>query len=423
MRQALVLGITADLDFAAGAFLAGFLRHNAGFAGDVVVLHDGLGAQAQQALSRLAPRLRLEPFGPARARARLMQAGLDRPRIRRALARRNPMILAKFEMFDWLDRYDSVVWCDADMLVQAPVGDLWGAGLLGWRGLADGALARRGATLRAVEHLLTVHDVPLPNGGVIVAGADLRHRGLGARDLYAMVAQLVRHTRAEALDELALFLLASHHRLAVTALDPGLNQSVAMPGAAQARILHAIGPDKFWNAAPLRQSCPQWQADHDLWVAAGGRPAPAPDRLTDVHPMAPDAALAAARNRAFWQEFWRDLGPALPDGLWPDLRPDLPYLRLHLTGQDRHLWAELTPTATPGRIRLAVGLERTATADPAPLHRTLAASGLGLRYKDARAHHVWFTESPRDGLPAALALLRDALRAALTPTETPCPPP
>lgn len=426
MSHALVLGITADLDFAAGAFLAGFFRHNPGFAGDVVVLHDGLDEQARQALARLAPRLRLEPFGAAQVRTRLIAAGLDRPQIRRALARRHPMILAKFEMFDWLDRYETAVWCDADMLVQAPVGDLWAAGPLAWRALADGALGRRKATLGAVEHLLRVQDVPLANGGVVVAGAGLRDKGLGARDLYTMAAELVRHTRAEALDELALFLLASHHGLAVTALDGGLNHSVATPGAAQARILHAIGPDKFWNAAPLRQTCPQWQADHDLWVAAGGRPAPDPDRLTGVHPMTPDATLAAARNRLFWQQIWHDLGPALPAGLWPDLRPDLPQLRLHLTGHDRHLWAELAPTASPGRLRLAVGVDKQGAPDPAlivQLHQTLAATGLALRYKDARAVHVWFTETVPPALPAALALLREAMAAALTEPRTACPPP
>lgn len=427
MTSALVLGVTADLDFAAGTFLAGFFRHNPGFAGDVVVLHDGLSPAAQAALARLAPRLRLEPFGPRRARLRLAAAGLGRPaQIRRALAGRSPMVLAKFEMFDWLDRYESVVWCDADMLVQAPIGGLWQAGPLAWRALADGALARRRGVLEALPHLIRAQDVPLPNGGVVVAGAALRSQwGLGTADLYAMAAELVRHTRAGTLDELALFLLASRHALPVTALEPGLNHSVAAPGAEQARILHAIGPDKFWNATPLRHACPQWQADHALWVAAGGRPAPEPERLADVHPMAADAALAMARNRAFWQELWQDLGPALPPGLWPDLDTGAPFLRFHLTGHGRTLWAELTPAPAPGRLRLAAGAERATLPDPGlpeRLHAALAATGLGLTRKDARLLHVWFTEIPRGAAPAALALLRGALARALDPAEAPCPP-
>ena len=53
MTTALVLGITADLDFAAGAFLAGFRRHNPDFSGEVVILQDGLPPASQAALSRL----------------------------------------------------------------------------------------------------------------------------------------------------------------------------------------------------------------------------------------------------------------------------------------------------------------------------------------------------------------------------------
>ena len=424
MTTALVLGITADLDFAAGTFLAGFFRHNPGFDGDVVVLHDGLRQDAQQALAHLAPRLRLEPYGPRRARRRLAEAGLERPaQIHKALGRRSPMMLAKFEMFDWLDRYETCVWCDCDMLVQAPVSDLWQAGPLGWRALAAGALGRRAQVLASVSHLLTVPDVPLANGGVVVAGAALRTRwGLGARDLYAMAAELVRHTRIETLDEMALFLLASHHGLPVSALDPGLNHSIAAPGTVRARILHAIGPDKFWNAAPLYHACPQWRADHDLWIAAGGRPAPAPTRLTQVHPLAPDAALAAARNREIWHTLWADLGPSLPPGLWPDLATDRPFLRLYPTGQGRAVWAELTPTAVPDRFRMAVGVERAQVSDPAlpdRLHDALAATGLRLKRKDARVVHVWFAEVPRNTIPAALTLMRDALIHALLPQDMP----
>lgn len=429
MTTALVLGITADLDFAAGAFLAGFRRHNPDFAGEMVILQDGLPPASQAALSRLEPRLRLEPYGRAQARARLAAAGLTRPaQIGRALDRRSPMILAKFEMFDWLDRYETAVWCDVDMLVRAPVADLWQAGPLGWRSLADGALIRRQRTLSAVAELMKVHDVPLPNGGVVVAGADLRDRWrIGAADLYAMVAELVRRTRAETLDELALFLLASAHGIPVTALDPALNQSVTAPGPQAARILHAIGPDKFWNSAPLRLTCPDWQADHDRWVAAGGRPAPPPGRLAEVQPLAPDAALAAARNRAFWQDLWHDLGPALPTGLWPDLRTDRPYLRLYLTGHDRSAWAELTAAPAADRLRIAVGLERADLRDdglPDRLHQALTATGLGLMRKDARLLHVWFREIPRDAVPATLGQMRDALSNALSFTKgPPCPQP
>lgn len=413
----IVLGVTGDLGFAAGTFLAGFHRHNPSFAGEVVILHDGLLPQDRAALSGITPRLRLEDFDADRAIARLgATADLPVATITRALSRWSPMILAKFEMFDWLDRYDTAVWFDADMLVQAPLDDLWQAGPLAWRALAEGALLRRARVLGQLEDLILTHDTPLPNGGLVVAQRVLRDRwGIAAADLYRMAAHLLQRTRATTIDELSLFLLTSNRGLPVTALDPDLNHSVAQEGSGRARILHAIGPDKFWNAAPLRQACPQWQADHDLWLAAGGSPAPAASRMADLHGMTPDVLLAQARNRSFWDDLWRWLGPQLPLGLWPDLRSERTSLRLYPTGGDRRNWLELARLASDKRLRVSVGLDHYPRRDRGEtehrLAQALTASGLTLEIQRRRRATSWATEVSLTEVSATLQRLRDALVA------------
>lgn len=415
MRPLLVLGVTGTLGFAAGTVLAAFRAYNPDWMGEVAILHDGLSATDAAALARLGLPVRLVPFGRSDAAARLAAAGLDGSAALEGFGRWGWMTLAKLEMLDWLDRHPACVWLDADVLVQGPVGALWDAGPLAWRPLAEGALGRRAAVLDALAPVPRPAGVPLPNGGVVVAGAGLRASGLGAAALWAQAARLILHTRAGSVDELAFYLLACQHGVPVTALDTGLNHPADQPGAARAPIVHAIGPDKFWNTAALRQGYPGWQAAHDRWVAAGGTPAPAPDRLLDVHPADPAAVITAARNRAFWQTLWPDLGPALPRGLWPDLRSDRAFLRLHLTGASRALWIDLARAPSPRRLGVGIGVERRRLDDPGLPDRIDAAlpHPRPVRH-DGRRLTEWRAEVPLDAVPETVQGMRDALLTALT---------
>lgn len=417
--RALVLGVTGDLGFAAGAVVASFLRHNADFDGDIVVMHDGLPGADVAALGCLAPRLRLVTLDPAAVLGRLVQGGLTDPALLRRLGRWGAMTLAKFEMFDWLDRYETVVWADADLLVQGPVPDLWQAGPLAWRPLPEGSADRRQPVLAALADRLRRPETPFPNGGVVVAGAGLRASGVTAATLYAHAAWLLAHTRARSVDELALFMLAAVQDIPVQALPPDLNHPADQTGAAGARVVHAIGPDKFWNAAALRHGFPGWTRAHADWLAAGGSAAPAPDQLLQVHPDDPAEVLAFARNRAYWQALWPALGPALPRGVWPDLRTERAVLRLFLTGVGRQLWLDLGRTASPRRLRVGIGAERRKLPDPAlPDRIGFALSdtpALTLSRHDGRRLTEWHSELPLEAVPEAVQILRDAVVSALEP--------
>lgn len=415
-QQALVLGVTGNLGFAAGTAVAAFVHHNPGWQGTVTVLHDGLTSADAAALARLAPRLRLIPFGRDQAVARLAAAGMDPAAGLERLGRWGAMTLAKFEMLDWLDRHDTCLWLDADVLVQGPIGALWQVpGPLAWRPLPEGALGRRSEVLTAMAPEIVHPGVPLANGGVVVAGAGLRARGIDAAALWSGAARLMAQTRAGTVDELALFLLASRHGLPVTPLDTAFNHPADQPGAAQAHIVHAIGPDKFWNAPALRHGYPGWQAAHDRWVALGGTPAPAPNRLLDVHPADPAEVFAFARNRAFWQALWHDLGPALPRGMWPDLRTERAFLRLHLTGAPRGLWIDLVRAASPRRLGVGIGLERRRLDDTGLSDRIDAALPYPRPQRhDGRRLTEWRAEVPLDAVPETVQGMRDALLTALT---------
>jgi lipopolysaccharide biosynthesis glycosyltransferase len=171
-KTALVLGITGDYAFAAGCVLAAVHRHNPGLDADVIVFFDGELTENDAALLRglgaeLVPYVSdITGFPPA------YEKRYSRP------------CLVKFECFPLLDRYETVIWLDADIAVQ---GDISGLFSFGPFALAeeDARFAESGTTSPVSINV----DAPLPgldmhapnlNTGIIV----FRHTLPGYMTLY-----------------------------------------------------------------------------------------------------------------------------------------------------------------------------------------------------------------------------------------------
>ena len=348
-RRAIVCGITADHAFALAALIASFRRHNPDFAGDFVVFHSGLAEDQKARLQKLWPKIVFHPFGRDMLASRF-GAETD---LTAVLDLYSPPIFAKFEMLDLLGTYDQCLWLDVDMLVQDSLADIWRFDGLAWRPLPEGAFARRAEVMAHFAALRLDPSVPLLNGGAVGMGQALR--GVLAKDdLYAMAARLMAKTGAASVDELALYFMATSLSLPLHLLDLTFNHPVVAPGGRAAVIVHAIGPDKFWNSAPLQLAYPAWAEAMQDWLALGGKGFEGPQLLADVQAATPDAALKSARNRSFWQKIYDDLRAELPPRLCVDLRsdgaglrffiarlPDSTHLRLIRQPNERRIGVEL----------------------------------------------------------------------------------
>lgn len=352
-NRAIVLGITPGLDFAAGALLASLMRHNPDFAGSVVILHNGLSDVQQAALSRMAPRVGFRPFDEARLMDRLDMEMT--PQLADLLRRFSPLFLAKLALPDLLDDFAQLLWLDADMLIRKPINDIWDFDCLTWRPLPQGAFARRDKILAEFDDLPRAASVPLLNAGVVGMGQEFR-RYAASKDLFALARRVLDRCRTDQVDELALYLLAASRDMPVRPLPLSCNHPVGMAGAAEATILHAIGPHKFWNAAPLVAGCPDWQAHQAAYVAAGGRAYDGPILLEEEHPLAMDQALRKAELRLFWKDIYKDLRPALPPGLMPDLSTGQSFLRLFIRGRPDSQHLRILRHTNPDRLGLEAHL-------------------------------------------------------------------
>jgi hypothetical protein len=258
----------------------------------LVILHDGLDADEQAAFRRLWPGCELQVFQSDAAVARL-GAG---DHVAAFVEEYSPLVLAKLDLPDLLDRFERVVWLDADILVRGKLDALWEFDCLAWRGLPAGALKRREKALGAFDDLDLDLTVPLLNGGVI--GVSRRFRELGGSSglLHGLPGGWWPGHQSSQIDELPWYLAAASLKLPVRELPLALNHPVGSKGAGDAVVVHAIGIHKFWNVTPLLQQFPDWLRHQQTWVEAGGRPYDGDVLLAEVHPLDPAEVFRARRQ-------------------------------------------------------------------------------------------------------------------------------
>ena len=117
--RAVVTGVTGNWAFAAGTVLLALRRHNPGMEADIIVFCDDSLLETDAAILRNLG-AQLVPFTPVPAELTA-----------EALEVFSPLSLAKFDCFDLLQRYTSVVWLDADVLIQDNIEGLFDCGPLG----------------------------------------------------------------------------------------------------------------------------------------------------------------------------------------------------------------------------------------------------------------------------------------------------
>ena len=289
--------------------LGSFRAHHPGFAGDVVVLHDGLSEASRAVLAAVGGPVRFEPVRPAL---------LDRvARLGAAYPGRlpSPAAFHSLEAFR-LGGYRKVLFYDSDVLFQGPVGELFdtGAALLccGDRPYLLGGV-RDAETLRPVARTAAGagHSAPVLkrafNSGFLLIDASCTGERVYA-DLLALMAPETR--RGIAIRIGAQATLNRYFAGRQTLVDWTYNYLVPHAAAIRARTgLDAVRA----KALHFKGSVKPWAPDAMLRWARGeaGRPAHRP---------------AAAPFRRWYDAYLAVLARTHLRMAWPELkeRPDQP---------------------------------------------------------------------------------------------------
>ena len=262
---AITLGITGDMAFAAGCVLQGIRKYSPDLDADILIYTDGALPEADAELLRSLG-ADLLPYTPP-------VIDFDPESVRMY----SPLTLSKLDCLLLLDRYERVVWLDADIAVQGDIRELAEYGPFGMA-LEDPAFMGNEepspVSINVREPLPGLDsEAPNLNGGILVLHDSLP----GPAKLHRMCMRwLAEHaSKIIYMEQPALNMLAQMLRKR----DPTLFREVPYdrfnahpynPSAQRAVIVHAFGAAKMWNDGLVNCAFPEWERDYRRWLALGG---------------------------------------------------------------------------------------------------------------------------------------------------------
>lgn len=109
-KYCFVIGITSNWDFAAYTVLLSLMDHKPSFDFDVVIIHNGLSKKQMNYLTSLY-HCNFQRFDESRIKSK-------------KFSRVSKMAFARYECFNLLDKYDTVIWLDADLLIIKDISEM-----------------------------------------------------------------------------------------------------------------------------------------------------------------------------------------------------------------------------------------------------------------------------------------------------------
>ena len=318
-RRAVVFGITNDLCFAVGTMLIGFLKHNPNFDGTVLIFHESLSEDQMANLVSVYPTISFRSFTRENVENRLSKSA-NRQVIERLISRYSIFYFAKFELPDLLNEFERVIWFDVDMLVRGSLETLWDFEEFTWRPVGPASKLPK-SFLDLFEKEIKTKAYNRPNGGLIGICRDVRHRGnVTSARLYHWFNEMQTRGRSLIADEFSYFLFASAIDAKVKGLSPSFNCISTRRGCDTAKIIHAIGANKFWNCASMKLAYPDWQIWHNEWVQNGGDTFDGSVSKSSLFVSTPNQLVEASLYQGIWADFYAQIMDVLPPGVIPDIQ-------------------------------------------------------------------------------------------------------
>ncbi|MDL2267892.1 glycosyl transferase family 8 [Desulfovibrio sp. OttesenSCG-928-G15] len=286
----LMLGITGNLAFAAGALLLSFRRHSPSLGADVLVYTDcTLPEKDERLLRELGARVM--PYTPD-------TTSLPADYLKRF----SPLALSRLEAFNLLYFYETVVWLDVDTAIQGDISPLFTEYGPFSLALTDPHWYPDGKPGKARINI--IQDIPRfnPHAPNYNSGVMTVTRALGDwHTLYKMCLGWLKHygPSFRFADQGVLNMLAQHLQTTAPLLFTPLPHDVynahpRNPGAALAPLVHFFGPYNVWSDGRLLCAFPEWTRDYRRWLALGGSPHSGVVRHADFCPNGPLEMLGLA---------------------------------------------------------------------------------------------------------------------------------
>lgn len=256
---AVIFGISSDMAFALANVLQGLKQHSIKLIKNVIVYHDGLSDADKKALLTIAP-CRFEEYIPPFSADELSIA-------KEHLNAYTMNMFARYEGFRLLKEYDAVIWFDVDIIIMRDVTELLNLVYKGGEGI--GMCLENRDWFKLGDNFVRPfpgYDMGSPtfNSGLLVLTRDLKNADEIHKWLYMATVKYADYLRWP--DQAILNLMLKEFHLIPAALDSNVfNRHPNVDHDSGAAIIHAFGPNKFWNYPDWFTKYPQWQQNHKKW--------------------------------------------------------------------------------------------------------------------------------------------------------------
>ena len=242
---------------------------NAGVFDEAIIFHNGISTRDQRIMEGIMPCRFIE-----------YNSGLpDKLQEYERFARFSDLMFARYEMFNMLDEYETLVWTDTDVLILKDLTDLLekvretGIGFV--REDPENKTADNPDYMRNcfLDWNRTPEDYDMM-AWLLCSGLIVLNRNMPRKANYTTWLYKITEEWAPLLnlpDQGALNGLVQHFKLNITPLG---QKYCCFPSIARdytdISIIHAWGGNKFWNDWYLYKRFPEWREYYDKWLALGG---------------------------------------------------------------------------------------------------------------------------------------------------------
>ena len=253
--SAVVFGITKDLAPAVASVLMDLQRVGTAHNPDIFIFHDGIQAHQRKILQKIGEKqiIFVRYRAPISTKTKLV------PSVRQF----TPMVFSKFECIKLLDKYQTVLWLDCDIVIKKNVDELF------QHSENDLIFVPGGRPVRAqFNYSILNYDLEKESmsSGLIV----FNRNSLTFQDYEYCFEKTEEYSSYLVMPEQAIFDLLIQDRSlkclqvsdSIYACHPKSEES------SQAKIIHSYGQPKFWNGMYDEQ----WQANSQKWLEMGGKP-------------------------------------------------------------------------------------------------------------------------------------------------------
>lgn len=252
---ALVFGITSNYVFALANTLIGLVKHNNKFWNDIIIYYDSIKPEEMENINKITE-CTFVNFSDVKFLNKVSKELLDKY---------SEACFYRYECFNLLNKYKTVIWNDVDILIQ---GDISGLLEYGKESGFAATLNTLGLNIEAnFNKLILDYNMfaPLYNSGILVLTDSLPN--------YEKMCDwcvTATKTYSEFLrwpDQGIINLMLQEFNIVVDQID--INKYCCHPSHDQyikhAAIIHAYGDNKFWTDPSYQEKFPEWVENDTEW--------------------------------------------------------------------------------------------------------------------------------------------------------------